>query len=248
MRRAALPLILIPLLTSCSKGPGPSSNVEDVYYLHGVQTIYSIRLDQLPDHHLLEPDTAMRNGLIAGDEELYLTAALFRHHEIFTLDLLVINHTGASVRVQRNDLFLIDADGLMLEPVTDWKGASRVGLRGKRAEGEDLAAIVYEIPDQDLAYAGRLETEQQVTGSSVGSSPKQARRPAPERRRSGSTEDYEAATEIVSAVAADNPLAIEIPSERGAAFWGYFRGRQTKMPLRAVVTLRGQQLVFEFVD
>ena len=136
MPRLAVVLLGIGLLAACSAGGShpqsdPSASQSGEGSLEGVTSEYSIRLSEMPNYENLDSDSAMKDGLIAGDEAVHVAAAAFRQGEYYALDLIVNNRGALPMSVERDDVRLVDSAGQWMTPVQDFSRADELGIRGR---------------------------------------------------------------------------------------------------------------------
>jgi hypothetical protein len=237
-------LLLTALAAGCAGGgPRPRTDVAadgSTDYLQGVSSDYSIRLSEMPNHEALGEDTALRQGLIAGDREIHVAAAAFRRAGHYALDLIVNNRTDLPMELQRGDVRLVDAQGRWLQPVTDFPGAEDLGLRGKSArrtstfpyDGLGLYDPVQE--GEPMAYATTQPAAKGNPGDPHGATASPAR---------GLVHfDWETTTPTA-------PERLAVPAGEGRAWWAYWRAdAEPVFPLTAFVTVEGKHMIFLFED
>lgn len=248
MRTFALPFVLT-LVAACSPSgtSTPRTEVEggreEVTYLRGVESEYSMRLEDLSSEELLGSDTAMREALIAGDGDYYVAAALFRHDDYLTLDLIVLNHSADDLQIERSDLRLVDERGQWLTPVEDFDGAYRYGLRGKRANTS--VAAFFDAPTSGLSKESVISPDvMEGTGSSQWKSRTRSEIPRT-RRPVGDDTTWRGATDPVQR-SPNAPDVLTVGSREGRAYWGYWRAEGLSPPLTAFVMLEDRHLIFRF--
>jgi hypothetical protein len=247
--RILSPLPVLLLLAACSPAgeSTPRTDVagvsEGVTYLRGVESEYSMPLEKLSSREVLAPDTAMRDALIAGDGEYYVAAALFRHAEYLTLDLIVLNHSESSLKIDRSDLRIVDSKGNWLSPVDDYEDAYLYGLRGKQDDASALA--FYDAPTNALSQESMMSPD--VIGGTGSTQWKSgpSGQSAPNRRPVGSDAEWHGAADQLH-LAPNAPSAVTVKSQEGRAFWGYWQAEALEFPLTAFVMLEDRHLIFEF--
>ncbi len=244
----ALMLVLALSLAACaSSGPGLRTDSDTARrspsYLRGVSGESSIRIDQVRGSDLLGEDSSMREGLIAGDATIHVAAAMFRCGEFYTLDLIVLNHTDRPMVVHHGDFTVVDHNGRWLTPVSDWNGASEVGLRTKmKARKEPLFAASGSLGGNEVA--GGSASAYNLSSAAGTKSP--ADRPgtgAP--RASGMGTDP--ISNLSSEVRVPNaPATIHVDGNSGRSYWAYWRADEVAYPLTAFMMLDNRHIVFLF--
>ena len=247
-------LLVAPLLIAllaCSPAPAPPDTAAPggaPEYLGGIETEWSVPIERLGDLDLLGPDSVMREALVAGDRDLLLAATVFRQDDVYTLDLVVLNKTGSSLRVERRDLHLLDAEGRWLSPLPDHPAGADHGLRGRgRAESTTAAAplVLYDLfdPTRDERNAGpAARTHASISKDSAPRAGDRDRREDPLRH---GAIDVELRS---GGVLHTSPVAVQVHDGDGKVFWGYFRDEDPRLPLTAMVLVNGQQYLFRFDD
>ena len=236
-------LLLAALTAGCAAGgprPGADPGAEEgTAYLQGISSDYSILLSEMPNHEALGPDTALRQGLIAGDGEIHVAAAAFRRADHFALDLIVNNRTAAPMQIRRADVRLVDAQGRWFTAVEDFAGAEQLGLRGKSARRarhfpyDGLGLYDPMQGGESLGYA---------TGSSQKSPVQEPLAPTAGPTRGLVSLDWETTTPVA-------PARLEIPAEAGRAWWAYWRAEtEPAFPVTAFVTVGGKHMIFLFEE
>lgn len=232
-------LMTVLLLAACS-APGPATQTDaNLNYLEGIETDYSMRLEDLPGSDTLDPDTAMREALIAGDGDVFVAAALFQRGRYVTMDLIVLNHTEDIVHIERGDLRIVDHEGHWLSPVQDWNGAEDHGLRAKSYRSvqpmpydttSDLSGTFFDPSAMESAGAARKAIRQ----PSANRIPRNARQ-VDTAWHNGSDGE-----------AANTPQEVDIPGREGGTYWAYWEAEDVSYPLTAFVMLEGRHMVFRF--
>lgn len=231
-------LCLAPFaLAACAPaGAGPATDLGRTSYLQGLDSEYSARVDRMGGDEFLAEDSSMRQGLLAGDDELYVAASMFESGEHLGLDLIVLNRGGEPVRVERGDLQVFDASGRALATVDDFAGADELGLRGKR---ELQPHVVHRGMPQPQGNPSPAPSTGTPGGKSALGSPAMAAAPAA---------DWP--VDLVSpsrpARRPNAPRVVDVGPGQGVATWGYFRGEDPAWPLTAVLMLDDRQLLFRF--
>jgi hypothetical protein len=243
MRIASSLLIVILSLAACSPagGPRPRTDADGVTYLRGVESEYSMRLDDLSSKDILAPDTAMRDALIAGDGEYYVAAALFQHEQYLTLDLIVLNHSKRPLEVDRSDLRIVDEQGDWLVPVDDYVDADQYGLRGKGTV--QTSSSLLDAPSSASSNESTVSTEA-VDGATQWKSGF-AKEPPRNRRIPGADAAWRGAADPLQR-APNAPPVLRVASQEGRAYWGYWEAKDITYPLTAFVMLDDRHLIFRF--
>ncbi len=246
MPRLAVVLLGIGLLAACSAGRSdpqsdPSATQRGEANLEGVTSEYSIRLAEMPDYEKLDRDSAMRDGLIAGDNAVHVAAAAFRVGDHYGLDLIVNNRGALPMILERDDVRLVDSAGQWMVPVEDFHGADEYGLRGR-----------IERPANSLPYDGLGLYEDGFIGDPVAysSNPLGSKNsssgpatPGESGYRHGLI-NYAWDSSVPVA-----PVTLEIPGGEGRAWWAYWKSETPPVfPVTAFVTVEGRHLIFIFED
>jgi hypothetical protein len=244
MFRRAL-LVALVLLAGCAPHGTAPGNDPSVTYLDGVETEYSYRLENLPGSEVLGPDTSMRNGLIAGDGEVFVASALFESDGYFTMDLIVLNHTDVPVHLERKDVRLVDHKGRWLKPVGDWRGAEHVGLRGKSQASRSAQWTGGPDPAFDASPRyGSLVDPGSMDGE-MGNRQKTPADTAPRNRLKPTQRRWDPPVEGATDPAGA-PQELVVDGNVGRTWWAYWQGQDVAYPLTAFVMLEGRHLVFRF--
>jgi len=246
MPRLAVALLGIVLLAGCSAGAGdpqsdPTATQRGEGDLEGVTSEYSVRLAEMPNYEALDADSAMRNGLIAGDDAVHVAASAFRVGDYYGLDLIVTNRAALPLEVQRDDVRMVDSSGQWMNSVDDFPRAADHGLRGS-----------IERPANSIPYDGLGLYDNGSYGDPVRYSSDN-----PVRKNPGSSgaevdevpsgqglTNYEWNSELPSA-----PAILEVPGGEGRAWWVYWKSETPPVfPVTAFVTVDGRHMIFIFED
>ncbi len=244
MGRITLAIILAGVLAGCSASTGgvhhdPEKGAEGSV-LVGVTSEYSIRLAELPRYDELEPDSSMREGLVAGDKAVHIAVAAYEVKPFLGLDLIVNNRQSAPLEIDRSDVRLVDSKGRWLSPVDDFPGAERYGLRSRSYH-----------PDPNVPYDGLglydPETEADAVGYATSSS-------------SGGKGSSQVQVGNSSRVIESGPVylgwneqppvapqILRVPGHEGRGWWLYWRyDHEPAFPLTAFVTVEGRHMIYVF--
>lgn len=211
-------------------------------YLDGVETDYTHRIEKLDSEQQLSPDTVMRNALIAGDGEIFVTSAMFTQGAYFALDLIVLNHGAEPLELSRKEFLLVDSAGNWLTPVEDFDGAGSRGLRGLRDQEErSTASFLYESPDLLASSNGNapfLGQDERAKGTSLP-------RSGAARPRGGNLtwRGFKGS----DAVTPNAPPTLSVEPDQGRPYWAYWRSEDApQFPVTAFIMLGDRHMVFEF--
>jgi hypothetical protein len=230
-------------VAACATSPAPRTqiDIDTPRYLRGLESEYVLRLDSLPAEQSLPRDSVMRQALISGDADVYVTAAVFRSDENLCMDLIVLNHDDTPIELGRADLKLVDGDGRFLDAIEDFTGADELGLRSRRKRGtKDLPAVA--PPEWSTS------TPSSGVGPIDGSDHKVQRAPLPRAMpNSASLNDWGQLSTRSEAGAPNVPERIRVGAEEGRAYWAYWQaGGELHYPLTAFVTIGDRHVMFQF--
>ncbi len=211
-------------------------------YWNPVESGFSRRLDGLSSQDVLGHGSVMRDALIAGNDDLYVACALFEQEGYLTMDMIVLNRSDEPVRIDREDLRLVTADGVWLQPVDDWTGSEKFGLRAKQSSGPG-ATYLYEAPE----YAPVSDPSQLGFASSGFGLPVKSpsvRRAAAVRRPVSGDAAWRGGLGGRNAPAAPDRLTVQ--GEDGKAYWTYWDASAVDGPVTAFLMLEGSHMIFQF--
>lgn len=227
--------------TSSAPHPKFTTDPNAPKYFQGLESEYVVRLTSLPDEKSLPEDSVMREALLSGDGDLYVSAALFRSGDKLCMDLIVLNHADEPIEIGRGNLRLVDGEGRFFELVEDFEGADQYGLRSRRKRSEkNLPAVAPpEWSSESLASD---------PSDLSGTSGKAVRTPTPRPMPSSARlTDWGQLSNRPEAGAPNVPERIRVDAEQGRAYWAYWRGGGSlHFPLTAFVTLGERHLMFQF--
>ena len=239
-------LCSLVLLIGCAQAPTLTTDNTAPDYLRGVDSAYSVRLSELGDTDLLGAESSMQNALVGGDEELFVAASAYRSGDIFGVDLVLVNHSGAPVVFERGDLHLVDAEGRWLEPLSDWAGGARHGLRAGATASASTPVV--EVPDRDSEFDS-FHTLNEIDPSATSTATRPRKTSALDRDRRRPDDDrqrFDSNSEDVGDGLAGALRAVRVPDGEGRVFWGYFEAVAPAFPITAVVMIDGEQIVYRF--
>jgi hypothetical protein len=243
MARLYPTLMVVPMLLAACATSAPVSSPYEAAYLEGRTSDYSIRVDELEMEGFQKLCKELPKALVAGNQDMTVAASMFRRGDYVTLDLVVHNHGHAPLELHRADVYILDYMGNRLEPVADWEGAERYGLRSKIAESTEYA------------YLEGLENAPRVYGAGEAGSGNtnkgQGLRPAgstPPPSDPGTELDMllEPVTLRKNLVTAPETLVLQPEQKR--PWWVYYRASEVVFPLSAIVRVDGKRLIFRFEE
>lgn len=252
MARRIPTIALVLCLTGCAStapapGTQPARDSRAPVYLNGISGESSIRIDRVRGNEVLGPDTAMKNGLIAGDNSMHVAAALSRSGEFLTLDLIVLNHADRPLVIRRSDITMVDRDGRWLTPVNDWVGASEVGLRNRARTQEEplLSTATAPLGGSDPRF-GSGPTFSSVGPTSNSKSAASAEPRSNARLRANDTSSDPMNTTDRASRVGNVPATLRVASHEGRSYWAYWQAEQITFPVTAFLMLDNRHVVFEF--
>ena len=246
MPRLAVVLLGMGLLVGCSASGShpqgdPSASQRGEGSLEGVSSEYSVRLAEMPRYEELGSDSAMREGLVAGDKAVHVAAAAFRSGEYYALDLIVNNKGDLPLTLQRDDVRLVDSSGQWMTPVDDFRKAGGLGLRGRSERSS--RGIPYDglgLYDNGALADPVSYTSSTLSGKGGGSASMGSNSLAP----GSDLVDSDWGTSTPHA-----PARLEVPAGEGRAWWAYWKAETTPVfPVTAFVTVEGRHMIFIFED
>ena len=244
MARLYPTLLVVPLLAACASS-SPKAPPGEVFYLHGIDSDYSVRASDLQTTQFAELVKDLPSALLAGNAEFTVAASVFRHGENVTLDMIVANHSSKELRLNRADVYIFDYMGTKLASVGDWKEGEKYGLRSLVKQG-DVYTYIDQPPETPRTY-GQKTPE---SGSTKKPGTSQVAPVNPDTR--SSLEDDSADLDMLTnpiTVKRYNALAPETlvvkPGEK-KPYWAYFKTKDLVFPVTAVVRLEGKRLIFRF--
>jgi hypothetical protein len=263
-QRSILFVLVSLLLAACATtAPKPVAlNADDsaVVYQQGVTTRYSVSMDELSSASSLTRQRRLPNAVVAGDQCLTVAASLFRRGDVFTLDLIVQNHSDHRFEIERSSMDLFDNRGLHLFAMYDWPDGESYGLRSIREFRRDYAHMGRDFEetnagrDRDPDLARQERTTKHVPGNSQQS-----------RVNTGTLES--ASSQVNSDYSWINdlnfedqtlilPAVCELYPGKNRAYWAYWQVPRTatntpskiEFPLTATVVMDGKRMLFRFEE
>jgi len=244
MARLYPTLLVVPLLAACAS-TSPKAPPGDVFYLHGMDSDYSVRASELHTTKFGELVKDLPSALLAGNEEFTVAASVFRHGENVTLDMIVANHSSQELRLNRADVYIFDYMGNKLASLGEWKDGVNYGLRSLVQKGD-----VYTYLDQPSETPRSYGQETPDAGST--NKPGTSQVTPPNRDTRSSLEEDSADLDMLT-----NPITVRRynavapktlvvkPGEK-KPYWAYFKTKDLVFPVTAVVRLNGKRLIFRF--
>lgn len=255
MARRSPTLALLPFLIACATthpSPAPTtsqdSSVLDTAptYLVGVSTRFSLRLDELQPEQ--QHPTRLPDGVVAGDDEVTVAAAMFRDGEHFALDLVVRNRGDEPLDLHRAGTRLYDDEGTRLDQIDDWPGAELYGLRARTRSHRDWVTmegsrLAQGSPSRPAPGGGSHEAAPRKQVGALTASANSVTQPAvTDLGWLASVPRSEPGIEAPNA-----PPMLLLDPGQSAPYWIYWRSdHEPHWPMRAVVEVGGKKLLFQF--
>ncbi len=249
-RRIPTFVVLLPLLAACAT-TAPETRVEvqgsdEVVYLEGVSSRYSVRLDDLRPAMKHRRNDRLPNAVVAGDQSVTVAASLFRHDDVYTLDLVLHNLGDEEIAIDRSRIELFDNDGDQLQPLLDWEPGQRFGLRAEQETfrgyhhlGKDFQQGQSGIASEKVAPPA--ERKQRTAGAVSGGDA--AALTAAEAQPLDFSWLWELDLEKETVTL---PAVVSILPGHDLPYWAYFRAHEVDFPLTAIVTVDGKRMLFRF--
>ncbi|HKI83401.1 MAG TPA: hypothetical protein VKA63_03610 [Candidatus Krumholzibacteria bacterium] len=244
MARLYPTLLVVPLLAACAS-TSPQGPPGDVFYLHGIDSDYSVRASELHTEKFEALVQDLPGALLAGNEEFTVAASVFRRGDNVTLDMIVANHSSQELRLNRADVYIFDYMGNRLASLDDWSDGQNYGLRSLVKQGDE-----YTYFDQPQEMPRKYGQEGQSAGTTNKPAGSQVSPANPDTR--SSLEDDSTELDMLTSpikVRRFNAVAPQIlvvkPGEK-KPYWAYFKSKDMVFPVTAIVRLEGKRLIFRF--
>ncbi len=244
MARLYPTLLVVPLLAACAS-TSPQGPPGDVFYLHGIDSDYSVRASELHTEKFEALVQDLPGALLAGNEEFTVAATVFRRGENVTLDMIVANHSSQELRLNRADVYIFDYMGSRLASLDEWPDGQNYGLR-KLLKQEDEYTYFDQPPESPRIYG------QESSSANTPNKPGASRVAPANPEAHSSLEDNSAELDMLTnpiKVRRFNALAPQTlvvkPGEK-KPYWAYFKSKDLVFPVTAIVRLEGKRLIFRF--
>lgn len=252
-RRFPTFVVLLPLLAACATTAPTAHRADEAayvtsadgqaVYLSGVTSRYSVRLDELRVSHATARESRLPHAVVAGDATMTVAGSLFRHGDVFTLDMIVRNHGEEPIEIDRAYVELYDDQGNELSPMLDWERGPEYGLRA--------------LQTRHRGYH-HMGTDHQAGQAGVG----EDRKPAPRDKGITNRVDQKAALKAsetpmdiswISELAQQRelitlPAVIVLPPGEDMPYWAYWKGRDLHYPLTVSLRIGGKRMLLRFDD
>lgn len=244
MARLYPTLLVVPLLAACAT-TSPKAPPGDVFYLHGIDSDYSVRASELHTEKFEALVQDLPGALLAGNEEFTVAATVFRRGENVTLDMIVANHSSQELHLNRADVYIFDYMGTRLASLDDWPDGQNYGLRNLVKKG-DVYTYFDQPPESPRSYG------QERQGASGANKPatRQVSPTSPDPRSSleEDSSDLDMLTNPIKVqrFSAEAPQTLVVKPGERKPYWAYFKSKDLVFPVTAIVRLEGKRLIFRF--
>lgn len=244
------PIVLVLLILAACATTAPQTEVttvetEDVLYLTGETTRFSVRLDEVRSQRAYHREDRLPNAVVAGDQTVTVVASLFRHDDVYTLDMVIQNPGSEPILLDRELMHLYDNRGLKLVPMLDWKEGHLYGLRAHQEH------------QRGYAHLGTDFESGQPGTRPDAARPKQSKKPTatarPSTRASDTANaappDFSWLSELqMEAETLMLPASLQLQPGDNAAYWAYWSAGDEKveLPITAAVIVDGKRMLFRF--
>lgn len=249
-RRFPTFVVLLPLMAACattapvSEGQRITSPDGEAVYLQGITTRYSVRLDELRTKQSSSRADFLPHAVVAGDATMTVAGSLYRHPDVFAVDLIIRNHGADPIEVDRSQIELVDDEDRALHPRMEWTQGMNYGLRALqvrnlnfRPMGTDHQAGQSGVGDDDPQ---RVPTKPQAATSSrvqsallVGETPMDV----------SWISDLAREQNLVTV-----PTQLTVAPGASASYWAYWDAVPVSYPVTVSVRIGGKRMLLRFED
>lgn len=249
-RRIPTLVVLLPLLAACAttapRGEGRMATSSDgeAVYLQGVTTRYSVRLDELRAQQGRSRVDRLPNAVVAGDATMTVAGSLFRHPDVFALDLVIRNHGNEPIEIDRALITLTDDEDRLLTPLTDWAAGVDYGLRAMHVRNHGYRHM---SADHQAGQAGVRGGETRAT--TKAETVPLTRTQSPALKVGETPMDVSWITELsLQRELVSVPSKLAVGPGAGTTYWAYWSADTVSYPLTVSVRVGGKRMLLRFEE
>lgn len=247
-RRFPTFVALLPLLAACATTAPMSedhlvtSPDGEAVYLNGITTRYSVRLDELRAKQGSSRVDRLPHAVVAGDATMTVAGSLFRHHDVFALDLVLRNHSKEPLLLERAQIDLIDDEDRTLHQKAEWAQGMNYGLRALQVRSLSFRPMG---TDHQSGQAG-------VHGGSQESNPikpslSSATRMDPAIRSIDTPMDVRWISDVSRTQDfVTVPSVLEIGPGEAGSYWAYWDAVEVSYPVTVSLRIGGKRMLLRF--
>lgn len=247
-RRFPTFVALLPLLAACATTAPVSedrlvtSPDGEAVYLNGITTRYSVRLDELRAKQGSSRVDRLPHAVVAGDATMTVAGSLFRHHDVFALDLVLRNHSPEPLVLERAQIDLIDDEDRTLHQRTEWAQGMNYGLRALQVRNLSFRPMGTAHQSGQAGVRGESRESNSSKSSLTG---------APRMDAAIRTDDVPMDVRWISDVSRTQdyvtvPSVLEVGPGDASSYWAYWDAAEVSYPVTVSLRVGGKRVLLRF--